>query len=54
MFAWMAASSLLLFPDLRPVNIAYWFLMQIAMMLGFFTTCPMNWWLIRSGIKEAM
>ena len=54
MFAWMAVGSLWLFPDLTPIEIAYWFMMQIAMMLGFVTTYPMNWWLIRSGIKEAM
>jgi hypothetical protein len=28
--------------------------MQIAMVVGFPTTYPVNWWLIRSGIKEKM
>ena len=37
-----------------PVNWAFWFMMQIAMMLGLATTFPMNWWLIRRGVKEAM
>lgn len=32
----------------------FWFMMQIAMMCGFVTAYPVNWWLIRSGIKEAM
>ena len=32
----------------------FWFMMQIAMMAGFVTAYPVNWMLIRSGIKEAM
>lgn len=32
----------------------FWFMMQIAMMCGFVTAYPVNWWLIRAGIKEAM
>ncbi|MBW4023315.1 MAG: DUF4396 domain-containing protein [Proteobacteria bacterium] len=32
----------------------FWFMMQIAMMCGFATAYPMNWWLIRIGIKETM
>ena len=33
---------------------SFWFMMQIAMMCGFATAYPVNWWLLRSGIKEAM
>ena len=29
-------------------------MMQVAMMAGFATTYPVNWWLIASGIKEKM
>jgi hypothetical protein len=29
-------------------------MMQIAMVLGFATTYPVNWWLISRGIKEKM
>jgi hypothetical protein len=29
-------------------------MMQIAMVLGFITAFPTNWWLIKKGIKEAM
>jgi hypothetical protein len=29
-------------------------MMQIAMLCGFVTSYPVNWWLVRSGIKEAM
>jgi hypothetical protein len=32
----------------------FWFMMQIAMIAGFATAYPVNWWLIRSGIKEEM
>ena len=41
-------------PHLHPNSPVYWFLMQIGMILGFFTAWPMNVWLIRRGIKEAM
>jgi len=30
------------------------FLMQIGMAAGFLTSYPVNWWLVRSGIKEKM
>jgi hypothetical protein len=32
----------------------FWFAMQLAMLAGFATSYPVNWWLIRSGMKEAM
>ncbi|MGF6788755.1 DUF4396 domain-containing protein [Paraburkholderia sp. 35.1] len=32
----------------------FWFAMQIAMLAGFVTSYPVNWWLIRSGVKEKM
>ncbi|MEZ5815489.1 MAG: DUF4396 domain-containing protein [Hyphomicrobiaceae bacterium] len=32
----------------------FWASMQLAMIAGFITAYPMNWWLIRKGIKEAM
>jgi len=32
----------------------FWFTMQVAMIAGFVTAYPMNWWLIRKGIKERM
>ncbi|HSN17441.1 MAG TPA: DUF4396 domain-containing protein [Gammaproteobacteria bacterium] len=53
MFAWMAVTYLLL-PGLTPVRPEYWFMMQVAMMLGLATTFPVNWWLIRTGWKERM
>ena len=56
LFGWMALMSFVFFPDphLHPDSPVYWFLMQIGMVIGFFTAWPTNVWLIRSWIKEAM
>jgi hypothetical protein len=56
LFAWMALIQLVLFtaPHLEPDHAAYWLLMQVGMLLGFATAYPVNVWLIRRGIKEAM
>ena len=32
----------------------FWFMMQIAMLAGFLTSYPVNWWLVKQGIKEKM
>jgi hypothetical protein len=32
----------------------FWFVMQLAMIAGFATSYPANWWLVRKGIKEGM
>jgi hypothetical protein len=54
MFASMAVSHGLPFPRLGPDHLDYWFMMQIAMMVGFLTTMPANALLVRAGLKEAM
>jgi hypothetical protein len=55
LFAWMALTQLVLFPEhLSPDQPAYWLMMQIGMMLGFATAYPVNWWLIAIGVKEPM
>lgn len=55
MFAWMAFSGKVVFRSrLEPNQMPYWFSMQIAMVVGFATAFPANWWLIRKRIKEAM
>lgn len=56
LFGWMAVMQLVLFtdPHLPPDTASYWLLMQIGMALGFLTTYPVNVWLIRRGVKEAM
>lgn len=53
MFACMGLRAWLL-PDLRPDQWSYWLLMQVAMLVGFATTYPVNWWLITRGTKERM
>ena len=50
-FAWFKPS----FGDTAPVNSPeFWFAMQLAMLVGFCTSYPVNWALIRAGIKEEM
>jgi hypothetical protein len=56
LFGWMAIMRLVLFlsPHLATNTAAFWFLMQVGMLIGFVTTYPVNWWLIRYGIKDVM
>ena len=57
LFAWMFLMAFVFFPEphrISPASAVYWFLMQIGMVIGFFTAWPANVWLIRRGIKEAM
>ena len=39
---------------LGPERIEFWFMMQIAMLVGFCTAYPVNWWLVSAGLKEKM
>ncbi|HEX4029421.1 MAG TPA: DUF4396 domain-containing protein [Terracidiphilus sp.] len=56
MFSWMAIVYYLLFlsPHLGPGLAVFWFMMQIAMIVGTATAIPANAWLIRKGWKEKM
>lgn len=56
LFTWMGLMFWVFFtdPHLMPNSAAFWFLMQIGMALGLATSYPMNVFLIRRGIKEAM
>ncbi len=57
LFGWMALMAFVFFPaphHLHPDSPVYWFLMQLGMIIGFCTAYPVNAWLIRRGIKEAM
>lgn len=56
LFGWMALTYYVFFPGphLEPTSPVFWFLMQVGMIIGFFTAWPVNVWLIRSGVKEAM
>ena len=59
MYGLMAAGNFWLFrrvfqATLEVNSVEFWFLMQIAMLAGFCTAYPVNWLLIRKGIKEKM
>lgn len=56
MYAWMAIVYFVLWPrpHLTPNEPGFWLMMQIAMVFGFLTTLPMNYWLIKTGLKESM
>ncbi|SEL01126.1 protein of unknown function [Sphingomonas palmae] len=50
-FAWLRPS----FGQIAPVNSPeFWFVMQLAMVAGFVTAYPVNWWLVHAGFKEKM
>ena len=55
MYGWMALMRFAVFGRDIPVNTpVFWFLMQIGMAAGFVTSYPVNWWLLRKGVKEKM
>jgi hypothetical protein len=52
LFGWMALSYFVLFPPhLTPTSPVYWL---IGMVLGFATSCPANWLLVKRGLRERM
>ncbi len=59
MYGFMAVAYFYIFRhllgiELRTDTVVFWFMMQIAMICGFLTSYPVNWWLIQTGIKEKM
>lgn len=55
MYGWMAVATFFIFGhELDKETPVFWFMMQIAMWLGFATSFPVNWWLLKRGIKEKM
>lgn len=55
MYGWMATATFLLFHrELKPTTALFWFMMQIGMIFGFVTAYPINWWLVKTKVKEAM
>jgi hypothetical protein len=59
MYGFMAVAHFVIFRrslgvELRTDTVVFWLMMQIAMLCGFATAYPANWWLVRSGMKEAM
>jgi len=41
-------------PHLQPTEVSFWFMMQIGMIVGFFTSYPANIFLLKTGWKEKM
>jgi hypothetical protein len=56
MSAWMALTYYVFFPGphLHPNQAVFWFMMQIAMVVGYFSSYPANVWLLKKGWKERM
>lgn len=56
MYGWMAISIFLINEGYQnsKTSVDFWFNMQIAMLCGFITAYPMNWLLIKTGIKKGM
>lgn len=54
MYGWMAVVMFVLLGMVSPAEPVFWLMMQIGMFAGFITAYPMNWLLMRLGIKEAM
>ena len=59
MYGFMALMHFWLFGAVLGVKLdvsmpEFWASMQVAMLCGFLTSYPVNWWLIRKGIKEEM
>ena len=55
MYGWMAIATFAIFGhELDKTGPIFWFMMQVAMLAGFVTAYPVNWWLLRTGIKEVM
>ena len=59
MYGFMAIAHFWIFGHLLGVplevpTVEFWFMMQIAMICGFATSYPVNWFLISNGIKEKM
>jgi len=59
MYGFMAIAHFYIFKRLlgAPLevnSVTFWFMMQIAMLFGFVTAYPVNWWLVARGTKEAM
>ncbi|MGI8494114.1 MAG: DUF4396 domain-containing protein, partial [Pyrinomonadaceae bacterium] len=55
MYGWMAIATFLIFGrELSQSDPVFWFMRQIAMLGGFLTSYPVNWFLLRKKIQEVM
>ena len=55
MYGWMAiATFVIIGHEIEKTSPVFWFMMQVAMLAGYLAAYPVNWWLIRAGIKGQM
>lgn len=59
MYGFMAFANLYIFQHVLGTRLEvnspeFWFMMQIAMLFGFATSYPANWWRLKRGLKEKM
>ena len=54
MFGWILfiLQAFSITAPMGPGSLACWFLMQVAMIVGFLTSYPANWWLVTHGVEE--
>jgi len=53
LFGWMAIFQVAIFQwKLEMNSVTYWWMMQIGMFCGHWTGVPINWWLIKTKVKE--
>lgn len=41
-------------PTARPDEPVFWFVMSMALLVGFIVAYPMNWWLVANNLKHGM
>jgi hypothetical protein len=59
MYGFMSVAQFWIFGHLLRVELKvdsaeFWSTMQVAMIFGFLTSYPINWWLLKAGLKEKM
>jgi Domain of unknown function (DUF4396) len=49
-----ALGRMLIGHRLSPLTPEFWFVMSMALLVGFIVAYPMNWWLVARGLKHGM
>lgn len=54
----MVVTRSLLMPKIEgsadPLSVGFWFVLSMALIVGFVLAYPMNWWLVANGLKHGM
>jgi len=54
----MVVTRSLLMPQIDgsadPLTVGFWFVLSMALIVGFLLAYPMNWWLVAKGLKHGM